>query len=465
LSRTNNLEYLLANDILPTVTQESPGKLTWVIGKKHDKQRIKMRLPIGKPTGKPIVSQILIGGLFVLLFSLFHLISQLSKESGGIPSVFPLTLVDFSFLLLVGGAYTPLVLAADLFRALFFSDSAIPILPLVLMTALHSLVCATGAEILRRNINQQSLRKGSAMISLFLLVLLIIPLINAGVFLLVSLRYGLVEKPHLIEYVQTIWAVYSGVLVMLVPFFQIVLVPLLKRITWHNIRFPKNFTPYNIRLELQGLTAPGAKRWTAIKLLVLLTAIMAFFMFSQVGPPPYYLLVPPIFWLALSNGLLGTALGNMILCFGSLAIIKLMNIEPGNVHGIPMGLLTVAASNLIFGAMVSGRWRIESENRKQELLYRRLSETAFDGVMLSEGPKIVDFNKHAEDLLEYTRSELKELTLHELFKQDPKKVFQPHPSPRELQEATVYRIAVYARRAAHERKAWVEQTRLIISYG
>jgi PAS domain S-box-containing protein len=287
-----------------------------------------------------------------------------------------------ALLILKGPRWAPLVLAAEL-----CSELTVPVVPVsAVSVCLASLVVVAGyagaAAVLRRVGLQNGIRRSRDVVAL-LVVMIVGSGLIAGGFVAIYAAARVVPVAGLAEAAFHFWIGDAIGMVVLAP-------PLLLL----SERLARTAPPDqdDARPQVFEAAAQGAS------VIIALAAV-----FSGIGGDHplglFYLLFPPLIWIAVRHGLFATSIAMLAIQIGLIAGIVIQGHSGVALRGIQLLMLALAATGLMLGAVVSERRRlaqqlIDSERRRAAIL-----NTARDGMLtVDRGGYIRSINPAVERL-------------------------------------------------------------------
>jgi PAS domain S-box-containing protein len=321
---------------------------------------------------------------YVALYLTLDRLSFIGALHGiGITPWNPSTGLAMALLIIKGLRYAPLVMAAEL-----LSGAALPIAPISpLPVSLGSLVVTAGytgaAAILRHAGLQTGIRRSSDVVMLLIVTIISSGLVASG-FVATYAAAGIVPWRGFAEAGFHFWIGDAiGIVVLLPP-----LLLLYKRI---KQRAP----PVHGRASLQlvEFAAQGAS---------IVAALAA--VFSGMGDDHplglFYLLFPPLIWIATRHGLPSASWAVLVIQIGLIAGLEIQGHSESTLRAFQLFMFALAATGLMLGAVVSERRRlglalVDSEGRRTAIL-----NTARDGILTIDARgSIQSINPAVERLL------------------------------------------------------------------
>jgi PAS domain S-box-containing protein len=284
-----------------------------------------------------------------------------------------------ALLIVKGPRWAPLVLAAEL-----CSEFTVPVVPVsAVSVCLASLVVAAGyagaAAILRRVGLRSGIRRSRDVVAL-LVVMIVGSGLIAGGYVAVYAAAGVVPLTGFAEAGFHFWIGDAIGMVVLAP-------PLL--LLYERI---ERTAPPDLRPQFFEAAAQGAS------VVVALAAV-----FSGIGGDHplglFYLLFPPLIWIAVRHGLFATSIAVLAIQIGLIAGLVIQGHSGIALRAVQLLMLALAATGLMLGAVVCERRRlaqqlVESEHRRAVIL-----NTARDGVLtVDRGGQIRSANPAVERL-------------------------------------------------------------------
>lgn len=287
-----------------------------------------------------------------------------------------------ALLILKGPRWAPLVLAAEL-----GSQFTVPVVPVpAVSVALASLVVVAGyagaAAILRRLGLQSGIRRSRDVVAL-LAVMIVGSGLIAGGFVAVYAAAGVVPVTGFAEAGFHFWIGDAIGMVVLAP-------PLL--LLSGRIARTAPPDPGDARPQLLEAAAQGAS------LVLALAAVFS----GIAGDHPlglFYLLFPPLIWIAVRHGLFATSIAVLAIQIGLIAGIVIQGHSGIALREVQLLMLALAATGLMLGAVVCERRRLAQQLVASERRRAAILNTARDGVLtVDRGGHIRSVNPAVERL-------------------------------------------------------------------
>jgi two-component system, LuxR family, sensor kinase FixL len=316
-------------------------------------------------TANPACAAAALSVCYVALYLTLDRLSFIGALHGiGITPWNPSTGLAMALLIVKGLRYAPLIMAAEL-----LSGAALPIVPISpVPVSLASLVVTVGytgaAAILRHAGLQAGIRRSSDVVKLIIVTIISSGLVASG-FVATYAAAGIVPWSGFPEAGFHFWIGDAIAIVVLLP----ALLLLYERI---KQRAP----PVHGRASLQLIefAAQGAS------IVAALTAV-----FSGMGDDHslglFYLLFPPLIWIAVRHGLPAASWAALAIQIGLIAGLEIQGHSEPSLRAFQLLMFALAATGLMLGAVVSERRRlglalVDSEGRRAAIL-----NTARDGVL------------------------------------------------------------------------------------
>jgi PAS domain S-box-containing protein len=287
-----------------------------------------------------------------------------------------------ALLILKGPRWAPLVLAAEL-----GSEFTVPVVSVSAVSAcLASLVVVAGyagtAAILRRLGLRSGMRRSRDVVALLVVTILGSGLI-AGGYVAIYAAAGVVPVAGFAEAGFYFWIGDTIGMVVLAP-------PLL--LLSERIARTAPPDPGGVRPQAFEAAAQGAS------IVLALAAV-----FSGIGGDHplelFYLLFPPLIWIAVRHGLFAASIAVLAIQIGLIAGIVIQGHSGVALRAVQLLMLALAATGLMLGAVVSERRRLAQQLVASERRRAAILNTARDGVLtVDRGGHIRSINPAVEKL-------------------------------------------------------------------
>jgi len=303
-------------------------------------------------------------GYLVLYLALDRLSFIGALHGIGITPWNPSTGLAMALLIIKGLRYAPLVMAADV-----LSNATLPVVPIsALPVCLGSLVSTAGytgaAAILRRAGLRAGIRKSRDAVMLLVVTVISSGLV-AGGFVVIYATAGIVPWSGVAEAGYHYWIGDSVGIVVFVP-------PLL---LLHE-RIKQGVPPDHDRAPFQfpEVAAQGASIVAALAAVCLATG-------RDHPLGLFYLLFPPLIWIAMRHGLPGATWAVLATQIGLIAGLEIQGHSELTLRAFQLLMFALAATGLMLGAVVSERRRLSLALGDSERLRTAILNTVPDGVL------------------------------------------------------------------------------------
>jgi PAS domain S-box-containing protein len=368
--------------------------------------------PIAWAAGLPWPAAALALGYVALHLALDRLSFIGALHGIGITPWNPSAGLALALLIIKGPRWAPLVLAAEL-----CSEFTVPMVPVPAVSiVLASLVVVAGyagaAAILRRVGLRSGMRRSRDVVALLVVMIAGSGLIAVG-YVAIYAAAGVVPVAGFADAGFHFWIGDAIGMVVLAP-------PLLLL----SERIERTAPPDQGRVRPQFFEAAAQGASVAVALAAV---------FSGVGGDHplglFYLLFPPLIWIAVRHGLFATSIAVLAIQIGLIAGIVIQGHSGIALRAVQLLMLALAATGLMLGAVVCERRRlaqqlVESEHRRAVIL-----NTARDGVLtVDRGGRIRSINPAVERLFQEPGRRLLGRPISELVADIPDLLHRVHPA-------------------------------------
>jgi two-component system, LuxR family, sensor kinase FixL len=318
---------------------------------------------------------------FIALYVLLDRLSFIGALHGiGITPWSPSSGLAMALLIIKGLGFAPLVMVAEMLSGAILSVAPVSAAPLFLESLLVAASYSAAASLLR-NAGLRAGIRGSA----DAVALLIVTVINSGFvasgFVAVYAAAGIVPWSGFVEAAFHYWVGDAiGVVVLTPPLL------LLNMLTKQSIWGDRSWTS----LQLVELAAQGAS---------IVAALAIVFSGGDHGVRHFYLLFPPLIWIAMRHDLSLTSWSVLVIQVGLIVGLEFHGDSEATLRDFQLFMFALAATGLVLGAVVSERRRlslalVDSEGHRVAIL-----NTVPDGVLtIDEGCSIQSVNPAVERL-------------------------------------------------------------------
>src|SRR6516165_7959710 len=341
-------------------------------------------------------------GYLVLYLALDRLSFIGALHGIGITPWNPSTGLAMALLIIKGLRYAPLVMAADV-----LSNATLPVVPIsALPVCLGSLVSTAGytgaAAILRRAGLRAGIRKSRDAVMLLVVTVISSGLV-AGGFVVIYATAGIVPWSGVAEAGYHYWIGDSVGIVVFVP-------PLL---LLHE-RIKQGVPPDHDRAPFQFPEfAQGASIVAALAAVCLGTG-------RDHPLGLFYLLFPPLIWIAMRHGLPGATWAVLATQIGLIAGLEIQGHSELTLRAFQLLMFALAATGLMLGAVVSERRRLSLALGDSERLRTAILNTVPDGVLtIDTCGRIQSINPAIEGLFSRPSHQLLGRDISELIESVP----------------------------------------------
>ena len=311
---------------------------------------------------------------YLAAFLLLDRITLVFEIQPGVVPWYPPTGLTFAMLLGFGPSFIPAVALASLLSSLFVYQLPIPLIQAVGWAILYASIYGLAAGFLRRVLRLKT-ELGSVRDVLSLIVigaaaaLILAPVAVAG-----EIGSGIIDSAERTEAILHWWIGETVGNLTLAPAMLILVIPQLRKfLTGRTESEIQNSS--DGRLGLRSLVQAAS---------ILVILYLAFGIQIMSAFNARFLLIVPLIWIALENGLVGTSLAFSFISFGT--ALSLLTFNPTTVEfiDIQIFILTFGATSLLTGAVVT-------EYKKTQGLLKRSDERYYTvHEQLMEGYQILD---------------------------------------------------------------------------
>jgi two-component system sensor kinase FixL len=344
---------------------------------------------------------------FVVLYLILDRLSFIGSLHGiNITPWSPSSGLAMALLIAKGLRFAPLVMVAELVSSATLPVAAVSVPPVFLESVLVTACYSGSALLLRRAGLQSGIRKGSDAAAL-----LIVTVINSGLvasgFVAAYAAAAIVPWSGFAEAAFHFWVGDAIGVVVLTP-------------------------PLLLLNELINRRTQEGQRWTSLRLAEfaaqaasVIAALAAVFwgIRDDHGLGLFYLLFPPLIWIAMRHGLSVTSWALLMIQIGLITGLEIQGQSEVTLHAFQLFMFALAATGLVLGAVVGERRRlslalVDSERHRTAIL-----NTVPDGILtLDEGWCIQSINPAVERLFTRPGEQLIGHHLSELIEGEPRVV-------------------------------------------
>jgi PAS domain S-box-containing protein len=344
------------------------------------------------PSTSPVWRAVALSVGYVALYLTLDRLTFIGALYGvGITPWAPSSGLAMALLIVKGLRYAPLVMAAELLSAATLPTVSVPPVPVCLGTLVVTVCYAGAAAILRQGGLRAGIRNGTDAVALLVVTVVSSGLV-AGGFVVTYAVAGIVPWRDVVEAGYHFWIGDAIGVVVFVP-------------------------PLLALCARAGQPPLADHRWTAAQLIEvgvqgasIVVALAAVFTLTGGGGYPlghFYLLFPPLIWIAMRRGLPATSWAVMAIQLGLIAGIEVQGHSELTLRYFQLLMLSLAATGLVLGAVVSERWRLSSALAESEGRRRAILNTARDGLLtIDAGGRIQSINPAVERLFAHPSHQL-----------------------------------------------------------
>jgi two-component system sensor kinase FixL len=341
---------------------------------------------------------------FVVLYLTLDRLSFIGALHGiGITPWNPSSGLAVALLLIKGLRYAPLIMTADV-----LSNATLPLVPISLVpVCLGSVVSTAGytgaVAILGRAGLQPGIRRSRDAVMLLVVTVISSGLVASG-FVFVYAAAGVVPWGGIAEAGYHFWIGDAVGIVVFVP-------PLLLLHERIKQRAPPDHD--SAPIQFPEFAAQGASIAVALAVVFLGTG----------GDHPlglFYLLFPPLIWIAMRHGLPGASWAVLATQLGLIAGLEIQGHPELTLRAFQLLMFALAATGLVLGAVVSERRRLSLALGNSERLRTAILNTVPDGVLtIDASGRIQSINPAVERLLSHQSHQLLGRDISELIEGVP----------------------------------------------
>lgn len=345
------------------------------------------RLPLMNLSVRLILRRTLIAVIYLALFIILDKLTLEFQIMPGVTTWYPPDGLSFGLLLAFGGGLWPVVALASLISGLFVYQFSFPLVILLAWALFTAIGYSVAAEMLRRRVHID-LQLHTLRDAIWLLLAAgIVPGILAAVAVPASVDIKVLTSAQLLAAALHWWIGEVVGILAVTPFLLIYILPVAKKFV--DLGWKASLTEIHF-----SRPTPGGMG----KALSLLVALYLAFGVKVLGEfQPLYLLVIPLTWIALQDGITGVSLGIAGANFGTALALLIFPIELNNLPELQLLMIVICVAGLVTGVVVTERRNTRQELQASEERLRSLYENATigmyrttpDGQILLANPALV----------------------------------------------------------------------------